>query len=74
MKKILVFFLSLVLLIPFFSEAKPKHYKKKYYAYKKYRKYKKRRRLWIRRYPRKANTLTDAHRLKLEEMFKEMFF
>ncbi|WP_164930781.1 hypothetical protein [Aquifex aeolicus] len=73
MKKALIFLLSLSLLIPAFSEAKPKSSKKKYYTYEKYKKYKKKRRVWIRRYPRKANTLTDAHRVKLEEMVKEMF-
>ena len=71
MKKALIFLLSLILLVPVFSEAKSKHYKKKYYAYRKYKKHRKR--LWIRRYPRRANTLTDAHRVKLEEMIKEMF-
>jgi len=76
MKKITLIALSLLLLLPAFSEAKPKKTKKKvykkYYTYKKYkRKYRKR--IRIRRYPKRANVYTDAERLKLREMVKDLF-
>lgn len=72
MRGVILLILSILLIIPFFSEAKTKEKGKKYYAYKKYIKYKKKR-VKIIRYPFKANTNRKADIVKLEEMIKDMF-
>jgi len=73
MRKLLIFLSALLMVLPLsLAEAKPKKSKKKYYTYKTKR-YKKKRRVKIRRYPKKANTYQNADRLKLEEMVEDLF-